>query len=105
MSANHTWFRRPARHANSLATRLTPRPRFRPRLGLLEERIVPATLADVVQAYNTGVSAVGTAVTAAAVVDNVLGVNSLPLLSQTLDQGLSLANDFLQPFKTTLNQA
>src|SRR5262249_45740347 len=37
------------------------------------------------------------------IVDQVLGVNSLPLANQTLDQALGLAADFLTPFQTVLN--
>ena len=42
-------------------------------------------------------AAIGTATNAAAIVDQVLGVNSLPLANQTLDQALGLAADFLAP--------
>ena len=44
------------------------------------------------------------AANAAAIVDQVLGVSSLPLANQTLDQGLGLATDFLRPFQTVLDK-
>ena len=84
MPANHSRFRRPARHPESPAKEMTPRPRFRPHLLHLEDRITPVNLSDVIQAYNAGVSAVGTASTAAAVLDHALGTNILPLANHFL---------------------
>src|ERR1700733_1160817 len=79
--------------------------RERLRLQALEDRtLLSYGLAAVLQAYDTGVSAVGTAATTAAVVNQVLGVNALPLADQTLNQALGLAADFLLPFQTQLNQ-
>jgi Ca2+-binding RTX toxin-like protein len=63
------------------------------------------TLPEVIQAYDNGVSAIGTAANAAAIIDQVLGVNKLPLADQSLDQALGLTPDFLQPFQVILNQA
>ena len=71
----------------------------------LEDRtLLSFTLAQVTQAYDSGVSAVGTAANAAAIIDDVLGTNTLPLASQTLDKALGVANDFLKPFQTALTQ-
>ena len=109
MPAKYSWRRRPDRRpvVDGTAKReFALRPRFRPRLDELEDRtLLSYNLSDVISAYNTGVSAVGTASAAAAVVDQVLGTNVLPMANQTLDQGLGLAADFLRPFQTVLNQA
>ena len=73
---------------------------------LEDRRLLSITydLSNALQAYNTGVGAVGNAATASAVVDQVLGTGTLPVANQTLDQGLGIAGDFLKPFQTTLNQ-
>ncbi|HUY31344.1 MAG TPA: hypothetical protein VMV69_01080 [Pirellulales bacterium] len=74
----------------------------------LEDRTLltsqPYALTDVLNAYDTGVAAIGTPTTAAAVVDQVLGTSSLPLANQTLDQALGIATDFLKPLQTSLDQ-
>ena len=81
------------------ARRLSLEPLF------LEDRtLLTFTLSEVAQAYDNGVAAGGTAANAAAIVDDVLGTNSLPLANQTLAQAIGLANDFLTPFQTALTQ-
>ncbi len=80
--------------------------RLSPGLLRLEDRtLLSYDLTAVIQAYDKGVAAVGTAANAAAIVDLVLGVNTLPLAEQTLDKALGLADDFIRPFQTVLNSA
>ncbi len=77
---------------------------LRPGYEVLEDRtLLTFALADVIQAYNNGVAAVGTASNVTALVDQVLGTNALPVANQTLDQALSLVQDFAKPFQTALN--
>ncbi len=79
--------------------------RIWPRLVKLEDRtLLSYTLPQVTQAYDNAVAVVGTATNAAAIVDQVLGVNILPLVSQTLDRATGLAAAFLSPFQTILTQ-
>jgi hypothetical protein len=100
--------RRTARRPVDKTRASDPWRRLRPGFEALEGRTLLAqsfSLASVTRAYDQGVAAVGTATDSAAIVDQVLGVDSLPLAGQTLDQALGLATDFLRPFQTSLNQA
>ncbi len=79
--------------------------RLFPTAVVLEDRtLLSFTLPEVTQAYDNGVAAVGTATNAAAVVNQVLGVSSLPVANKTLSQSLGLSADFLDPFKTVLTE-
>ena len=77
------------------ALRLFPEPVF------LEDRtLLSFTLPQVMSTFDTGAAAIGTATKAAAIVDQVLGLDTLPLAEQTLDQALGITADFLAPFLT-----
>jgi Ca2+-binding RTX toxin-like protein len=105
MSKKHIKPRRPNRPLSSLVNSEKTWKRFRPGYDFLEDRtLLSYMLPAVTQAYDNAVAQIGTLANTAAIIDQVLGVQALPLASQTLDQALGLANDFLTPFKTALTQ-
>jgi Ca2+-binding RTX toxin-like protein len=74
--------------------------RRRLRLERLEDRVVPVTLTELLNAYNNGASILAQVSTAIA--DQALGQH-IPLVNETLSSALSLGRDIQTPFQTQLN--
>ncbi|HEX4606950.1 MAG TPA: calcium-binding protein, partial [Urbifossiella sp.] len=84
--------------------RRSPLGRFR--FEVLEDRTLPAySLQQALQAYDTAVATIDQVGTAAAVVNQVLGLN-IPLAGESLgqDQALNLARSLLKPLKDSIAQ-